>query len=131
MCKAVVSGVDKEGTHVVMLSTNLEFAVWDIDSVLALACVTLEDESVFVCVERMPDLLVSTEERVLNKCSKVALAPSGFLGFIPDEVGFIQGVIILDVLVILLFNLSFFNFLLFLALFCYLLPPLFEVFIPG
>ena len=123
--------VDKEGMYVVMLSANLEFTVWDKDSVLALARVTLEDESFFVCVERVLDLLVFAKERVLGKYFEVALTPSGFLGFVLDEVGFIQGVIILDVLFILLFNLSFFNFLLFLALLCYLLPPFFEVFIPG
>ena len=81
--------MDKEGTHVVMLSANLEFTVWDVESVLALARVTLEDESIFVCVERVPDLLVFAKERVLGECSEVALTPSGFLGFIPDEVGFI------------------------------------------
>ena len=81
--------MDKEGTHVVMFSTNLQFAVWNIHSVLALAGVTLEDESFFVCVERVPDLLVFAEKRVLGECSEVALTPSGFLGFVPDEVWFI------------------------------------------
>ena len=57
--------MDKEGTHVVMLSANLEFAIQNIYSALALARLTLEDESFFVCVEWMPDLLVFTEARVL------------------------------------------------------------------
>ena len=137
MCKAVVCSVDKEGTHIVMLSTDLQFAIWNIYSVLALARVTLEDESVFVGIERVPDLLVFAEERVLFDCFEVALTPSGFLGFILDEVGFLQGVIVLDVLVILLFYLSFFNFLLFLLLdlsffhlfilFCNLLPSFLKV----
>ena len=87
--KAVVSGVDKEGTHVVMLSANLEFAIWDIDSVLTLARVTMEDESLFTSIEGMSDLLVFAEEGVLFKCSKVALTLSGFLGFILDELWFI------------------------------------------
>ena len=101
VCEAVVTGVDKEGTHVVMLSANLEFAIWDVDSVLSLDRMMLEDGSVLVCIERVPDLLFFTKERVLCKCFEVALAPSGFLGFVPDKVGFIQGVIILYVLVIL------------------------------
>ena len=123
--------MDKEGTHVVMLSANLQFTVWDVDSVLALAWVALEDESIVICIERVPDLLVFPEERVLFQCSEIALAPSGFLGLIPYEAWFIQGVIILDVLAILLFNLSFFNFLLFLALFCHFLPSVLKVFISG
>ena len=60
--------MDKEGTHVVIFSTDLQFAVWDIHSVLALVRVTLEDESVFVGVEGVSDLLVFAEERVLFKC---------------------------------------------------------------
>ena len=108
--------MNKEGTHVVMLSADLQLTVRNIHSVLALARVTLEDESVFIGVERVPDLLVFAEERVLFKCFEVALTPSGFLGFISDEVGFLQGVIVLDVLVVLLFNLSFFNSLHFLLL---------------
>ena len=118
--------MDKEGTHVVMLSAYLQFSVWDIHSVLALAGMMLEDESFVVCIEKVPDLLVRAEERVLFECSEIALTPSGFLGFIPDEVRFIQ-----CVLGILLFNLSFFNFLFFLALFCHLLPPFLEVLVPG
>ena len=109
--------MDKEGTHVVMLSTNLEFTVWDVDSVLALARVTLEDESFFVCVEWVPDYLVFSVEWVLFECFEVALTPSGFLGFIPDEVRFIK-----YVLCILLFNFLLFLYNLFLlhflALFC-------------
>ena len=123
--------VNKEGTHVVMLSADLQLTVRNIHSVLALAGVTLEYESIFVGVEWMPDLLAFDEEGVLFECSEVALTPSGFLGFIPDEVGFLQGVIVLDVLVILLFNLSFFNFLLFLALFCHFLTPFLKVLVPG
>ena len=38
--------VDKEGTHVVMLSANLQLTVRNIHSVLALAGVALEAESV-------------------------------------------------------------------------------------
>ena len=99
----------------------------------------LEDESLFIYVEGMPDLLVFGEEWVLFECFKVALSTAGFLGFIPDEIGFIQGVIILDVLGILLFHFSFFNFLIFfalifiyvLALFCQLFPPFLKVFIPS
>ena len=129
--------VDKEGSHVVMFSTNLQLSVCDIHSVLTLAGVMLEDVSFFICIERVPDLLVVSKERVLFECSEVALAPSGFLGFIPDEVRFIQGVVILDVLAILLFNFSFFaSFpnlfpLHFLALFCHLLSFVLEVLIPG
>ena len=126
--------MDKEGTYVVMLSANLQFTVRNIHSVLALAAVALEDESVFVCIERVPDLIVFAEERVLFECSEIALTPSGFVGLIPDEVWFVQCVVVLEVLevlVILLFNLSFFNFLLFLALFFHLLPPFLEVFVPG
>ena len=62
-----------------MLSAYRQLTVWDMHSVLALAGVTLEDESFFVCVERVPDLLVSADERVSFKCSKVAFAPSGSL----------------------------------------------------
>ena len=79
MCKAVVCSVNKEGTHVVMLSTDLQFAVRNIHSVLALAGVTLKNESVFIDVEWVPDRLVFAKERVLFKCSEVALTPSGFL----------------------------------------------------
>ena len=75
--------------HVVMFSTDLQFGVWNIHSVLALARVTLEDESVLVGVEWVPDFLVFAEERVLFKCFEAALTPSGFLGFIPDDVGFL------------------------------------------
>ena len=62
--------MDKEGTHVVMLSTNLQLTVRNIFSVLALAGVMLEYESVFVGVERVPDLLVFAEEGVLFECLK-------------------------------------------------------------
>ena len=89
MCKAVVCRVDEEGIYVIIFSANLEFAIWDIDSVLTLARVTMEDESLFISIEGMPDLLVFAEEGVLFKCSKVALTLSGFLGFILDEVWFI------------------------------------------
>ena len=128
--------MDKDGTQVVMLSANLQLTVRNIHSVLALAGVALEYESIFVCIERVPDLLVFAKERVLFECSEVALTASGFLGFIPDEVWFIQGVVILDVLAVLFLNFSFFTcfpnlFLLyFLALFCHFLPSVFEVLIP-
>ena len=81
--------VDKESVHVVLFSADLEFAVWDVDSVLTFVGVTMEDESIFINIEEVPDLLVFAEEWVLFERSEVAFTPSGFLGFIPDEVQFI------------------------------------------
>ena len=134
MSEAVVRGMHKEGAHVVLFSANLEFAVWDIHSVLTLAGVGMEDKSVFIYVKRVPDFLVFAEERILSECLEVALMPSGFLGLIPNEVWFIDNVVILDVLGILLFNfLLFLMVLLFLLCLCYLLcflPPFLEVSIP-
>ena len=118
-----------EGTHVVRLSPNLQFTVRNIHTVLALAGVALEDESIVIWVERVLDLLLFPEERVLFQCFEIARSLSGLLGFVTYEVWFIQGVIILDVLAILLFTLSFFNFLLFLALFCHFLSSFHKVFI--
>ena len=94
--------MDKECAHAVMFAANLEFAIWDIDSVLALARVVLEEESFFtgIDVEGVSDLCVFVKERVLFQCFKVALTLTGFLGFISDEVGFIQDMAILDVLFI-------------------------------
>ena len=43
MGEAVVRGVDKEGAYVVLFSANLEFAVWEVYSVLALAWVAMEN----------------------------------------------------------------------------------------
>ena len=74
----MVCSMDKQSTHVVILSTNLQFAIWNIHSVLALAGVVLEDESFFICIERVPNLLVFAKERVLSKYSKIELTPSGF-----------------------------------------------------
>ena len=59
--------MDKEGTHVIMLSADLKLTVWNIHSFLALARMVLEDESFFVCIERVPDLLFFTKEMVLGK----------------------------------------------------------------
>ena len=54
--------MDKEDTHVVIFSADLQFAIWDVHSVLALTGVTLEDESFFICVEWVTDYLVFAEE---------------------------------------------------------------------
>ena len=62
MSEAVLRSVDKKGAHVVLFSANLEVAIWDIHSVLALAGVAMKNESVLVFVERVPDLLVFAEE---------------------------------------------------------------------
>ena len=81
--------MDKESTYVVIFSTDLQLTVRNIHSVLDLAGVSLEEESIVVCIERVPDLLDFAEERVLFECYEVALIPSGFLEIIPDEVGFL------------------------------------------
>ena len=79
MSEAVVRGMHKEGAHVVLFSANLEFAIWDVHSVLTLAGVVMEDKSVLIYIKRVPDFLVFAEERVLFECLKVALTPFGFL----------------------------------------------------
>ena len=81
----------------------------------------LEDEFFFIDVEEVPDFHVFAEKGILFEYSKVALAPSGFLGFVLDKVWFIQCSIIFDILGVPTIN--------FLSFLC-LVPPIFMVFIP-
>ena len=54
-----------------------------------------EDEPVNVSVERMTNDLAVAEGLIILKCFEVALAPAGFLVLVPEEVGFVDHIIII------------------------------------
>ena len=122
--EAVMRRVDKECAHGVKLATYFASAIWDVYAVLAFAGVTLDDESVLIPVEMVANGLSIAKDLVILKCFEVALAPAGVFVLIPDEVGFVDCIMVI-MGIVLIVHICF----LLLFLLCILLSSLFLPFI--
>ena len=92
--EAVVRRVDEQCVHGVKLATYFSSAVWDVYSVLVFAGVTFEDEPVLIPLEGVANSLAVADDLVILECFEVALAPAGVFVLFPDEVGFIDCIVI-------------------------------------
>ena len=93
--KAVVRGVDEECAHGVELAAYLASAILYVYSVLTFAGMTFEDEPVLVPVEGVANGFAVAEDLVVLQCFEIALAPAGVFVLIPDEVWFVDGIVII------------------------------------
>ena len=101
--EAVVHRVDEECAHGVKLAAYFASAVWDVYSVLAFAGMLLEDEPVLIPVEVVENGLAIAEDLVVLKCFEVALAPTGLFVLVPDEVGFVDCVVVIMGVVLIVY----------------------------